>query len=162
MGVFGTVPATQVPRSPKRRSKATAPCEAVGVDPTMLEAARGANATTPKTRARDATIAKARRGGVPLKVKLPDYLNAVVIRGFDPCLPIKKRSVFGDIAGPEDAAALQHLEPDMPVKKRLPSFFFEEPLRAIRAPPGLESIAPSFVSQACLSDANAVATSVWN
>lgn len=93
-------------------------------------------------------MAKARRSGVPLKVKLPDHLT-VAIEGFDPCTPMKKRPVFAEFAGPEAEAAMRNLEPGVPVKKRVPVFVLEEALRApdlesarFRPPPGLESAAP--------------------
>jgi len=95
------------------------------VEPAVAEDANGFP-LTPKKQARDATMAKARRNGVPLKVKLPESLAPATIRGFDYLTPMKKRPVFADVAGPEPANALLRLEPGMPVKKRVPSFLLVE------------------------------------
>lgn len=75
----------------------------------------------------DATMAKAKRIGVPLKLKLPDQLAPAAIRSFDHSTPMKKRPVFAEIAGRDPTNALLRLDPNMPVKKRVPGFLLEEP-----------------------------------
>lgn len=135
--MFGTVPATHAFHSPARCSKATSPVVPVVVMAETCEVADGAP-STPKKQARDFTMGKPKHG-VPLKVKLPDHFTAV--SGCDPCLPVKKKPVFADVAGAEAAAALLRLEPSMPVKMRVTNFLLEDTFRSMQPPPGLEILA---------------------
>jgi hypothetical protein len=73
---------------------------------------------------------RAKREGVPVKVKLPEHLAPVSAGGFDPSMPIKKRPVFADVAGPGAAEALQLLDPTIPVKKRVPGYVLEDAAKA--------------------------------
>lgn len=74
-----------------------------------------------------ARFADARRERIPVKVDLSWSLEASLRKPLDRTLPAKKKPVFAEIAGTEADAALHCFEPDMPVKKRVPSFLLEEP-----------------------------------
>jgi hypothetical protein len=95
---------------------------------------------SPKRRAREVTLAWAKRGLLPLKVRsecFPQGAAFAVSPELDSQLPVKKRPVYGDIAGPEAAASLKHLAPNAPVKIAVPTFLLEEPARVFTVPPGL-------------------------
>jgi hypothetical protein len=78
---------------------------------------------------------RAKEEGVPLKVKLPEHLAPVSAGGFDLSMPIKKRPVFADVAGPGAAEALQLMESTLPVKKHVPSYVLEDAAKATQ--PGM-------------------------
>lgn len=95
---------------------------------------------SPKRRARDATMARARRDAVPLKVKVPAYDSDLPwTPPLDPTLPVKKYPAFQEFAGVTASAlkALRALEPGVPVKKQATSFLLDEPPRVLQPPPGL-------------------------
>lgn len=75
----------------------------------------------PKKASREETLSRARKSGVPLKVRLPEAAAAFALP-LDPALPAKKRPAFQECArhGPQVP-----LDPTMPVKKRVPSFLEE-------------------------------------
>eukprot|EP00927_Polykrikos_kofoidii_P052923 TRINITY_DN4697_c0_g2_i1.p1 TRINITY_DN4697_c0_g2~~TRINITY_DN4697_c0_g2_i1.p1 ORF type:complete len:339 (-),score=50.47 TRINITY_DN4697_c0_g2_i1:120-1136(-) len=88
-----------------------------------------ASPLSPKRRAREATIARAKWQGLPLKVRPPSgctdleqRYNAAVAKGIDVAAPVKKRPVFAEVAGEAPAAALRNLQPGLPVKKVVPDF----------------------------------------
>jgi len=112
-GVFGTVPAPANQKS-KRSDKTTTPVsDEAGVQ-------------SPKKRSKEATMAKARRDGVPLKVRLPDHLASVPFNSsFDLTLPMKKRPVYAD-AAPDALDSLKKADQTMPVKKCVSPFFLQE------------------------------------
>lgn len=100
--------------------------------------------TSPKRRAREATIAKAKRQGVPLKVRPPpgcdvlqERFNTALSQGLNKALPVKKRPVFGEVAGEAPAEALRSLEPGLPVKKVVPGFLLAGGPQFLAPPPGL-------------------------
>lgn len=145
---FGTVPATKKRQRPSTFAAGGTSVTSVqfGLYGTTPKVA-GMSAVPPSPKSpkkrereiRDAVAAKAKREEMPLKVWLCDSISALT-SGLDPKVPAKKRPVFSEIAGPDVAAALRRLEPGMPVKKRVPKFFLEEPLMISRPPPGLEDI----------------------
>jgi hypothetical protein len=116
---------------------------------------------SPKKRAREATLAKAKHNGIPVKIALPANV-APVSRSFDHTLPVKKRPVFAEALGPESVAALRKMESGMPVKKRIPTFLVEHTPVAIQAslvsteewrlriqaPPGLFEMPPGLKNAA--------------
>jgi len=82
---------------------------------------------SPKKRAGELTLSSAKKEGLPLKIRLPDDLCVELPRSLNPTLPAKKRPAFPDVAGSEPVMALRKMAPDMPVKKCVPQFVFEEP-----------------------------------
>jgi len=113
-------------RSPKRRMReaALAATEtAMGQTPAQCEQ----RSPSPKKRAGELTLSSAKKEGLPLKIRLPDDLCVELPRSLNPTLPAKKRPAFPDVAGSEPVMALRKMAPDMPVKKCVPQFVFEEP-----------------------------------
>lgn len=131
---FGTAPApprmgSQMwpPRqkSPKRRTReaALAATETAGGQPVNLRE----RSLSPKKRAGETMLAAAKKDGVPVKIRLPEDLAVQLPKSLNPRMPAKKRPVFQEVAGPEPVMALRKMAPDMPVKKKVPHFVFEEP-----------------------------------
>mmetsp|Transcript_17391 Transcript_17391/g.38027 ORF Transcript_17391/g.38027 Transcript_17391/m.38027 type:complete len:300 (-) Transcript_17391:96-995(-) len=85
---------------------------------------------SPKRRGRAVVLAKAKRDSIPIKVGLPAQFD-VPSKTLDPSLPVKKSLAFIEFA-PASAAALWRLQPDIPVKKRVPLFLLEEPPQQLR------------------------------
>lgn len=103
---------------------------------------------SPRRRLREATLAKARQEGTPLKVRPPTgyaFSAALLVQGgvLDAgiaALPVKKRPIFEEAAGEGAAKALRDLEPGLPVKMVVHTrFLVGEPLRTpvFPPPPGL-------------------------
>lgn len=76
-----------------------------------------------KQRSRAVTLARARLEGRPLKVGVMEEKFAGLAEPFDPCLPAKKRLAYANEFAP--LATLQ-LDPSVPAKKHVPSFFLQE------------------------------------
>merc|ERR1719343_145689 len=88
---------------------------------------------SPRRRAREATLAKAREHAVPLKVRTPE--GAPGPRSdLNPHLPAKKRVVFEEFANM--TAQATKLEAEEPVKKRPTEFLLQDVPRVMRSPPG--------------------------
>lgn len=103
-----TIPGTPVARAAERERL-------------PLEVPLSCPPTSPKRR-REATLARARREGVPLKARMPDY--CVHFRPLDPMLPAKKRPPFPELAGLTGNAL--NLRPDMPAKKNVTKFLLQD------------------------------------
>lgn len=80
---------------------------------------------SPKKRAREALLVKARREAVPLKVRVPVY-DGQICKPLDSSLPVKKRPPFSELFESITAAA-QNLHPENPAKKKLSAFLLEAP-----------------------------------
>lgn len=94
---------------------------------------------SPKKRAREALLVKARREAVPLKVRVPVY-DGQICKPLDSSLPVKKRPPFSELFESITAAA-QNLHPENPAKKKLSAFLLEAPpsmSMMLTPPPGLK------------------------
>jgi len=95
---------------------------------------------SPKRRAREAMLAKARQEALPLKVRPPAYaVQLSAPMHLDPMLPVKKRVMFAELAK-ITAAVMTKLDASEPVKKKPTDFLLAEPPRVIRPPPGLPAM----------------------
>lgn len=90
-----------------------------------------------KQRSREATLARAKREALPLKVRSPEGASET-FRNLDPTLPAKQRLVFEELAGITASAltAMAQLPRGEPVHKRLTPFLLQDP-PAVGPPPGL-------------------------
>jgi len=92
-----------------------------------------------KTSAREAMLARARREGRPLQVRMPQEAAAALPSAMylDPTLPAKKRVAFHELAH-ITAAVMQKLQPGEPVKKKPTKFLLAnpKPVVLVQPPPG--------------------------
>merc|ERR1719215_1455760 len=87
-------------------------------------------AVSPKRRAREAMLARAKREALPLKVRMPaEAVDQLPRRDLDPAVPVKKRPVFAQLFPTITEAALKKLQPGEPVKKRPTGFLLKDPPR---------------------------------
>mmetsp|Transcript_117724 Transcript_117724/g.263187 ORF Transcript_117724/g.263187 Transcript_117724/m.263187 type:complete len:312 (-) Transcript_117724:193-1128(-) len=119
-----------------RKSVAAPPAVLFHAPPKMAQASTG----SPKRRAREEMLARAKQQSIPLKVRPPvqsddEESSAPLVPG----LPAKKCPVFLEFASAA-AASLRELEPSLPVKMQMTSWLLKEPPRVLRPPPGLAAL----------------------
>lgn len=124
----GAVPPTTCTALPRKSLAVSLPAE-----PKAVLAYTPAPPSSPKKRARAEFLAHAKQENVPLKVTLPEEVEALPHATLDPMLPAKKVPSYVEFAGTTEAA-LRGMMPGMPVKKRVPAFLLRDPPRVVTPP----------------------------
>jgi hypothetical protein len=92
--------------------------------------------SSPKRRARNAVIQKAKQDGTPLKVSMLHGGMDAPRKLLDPTVPAKKKPILQE-AGPGVSTqyVVRSLEPGVPVKKRITAWLVVDPVRVLPATP---------------------------
>jgi len=134
---FRGTPLTPIPGTPKKQEAefSSSGSDAEGVNSCKLQtpvepvppgavAAPPGLPGSPKRRARQAMLEKARSEGIPLKVRIPEEM-AKNLRSLDYTIPAKKRPPVWP--GMDFGSAVNLLDPQLPAKKCLSPFLLASP-----------------------------------
>lgn len=127
---FRGTPLTPIPGTPKAYSSSSSDAEEnsfvqapESVPPAEASGAPPGLPGSPKRRARQALLDRARCDGIPLKVRIPEDI-AKNLRSLDYSMPAKKRPpLWPDLA----LSSSMNLDPSLPAKKCLSPFLLESP-----------------------------------